>query len=202
MCFMIAMDPREEQWNREVRLFFHDRIFAKVLEPIVPQWLKPNHLTVFRMILTPFVLWFLQQESYVVGVPLFLFAAVTDTWDGSLARTRKQITSWGVMYDPIADKLLIGSVLFLIVLEHVNRFLGLSLLAVEVVIIIGGLYGKLRGDIRPANWWGKAKMVTEVVGIFLLLMALWFRVDLLIMISVKVLAVALIVAIVSILSRL
>lgn len=183
------------------RLYLHDRFFARFIEPMIPASLRPNHVTVFRMLLTPIVLWFLYAENYKIGVPLFLFAALTDAFDGSLARVRNQITPWGIMYDPLADKLLIGSVLFLIVLEHVNLYLGFSLFAVEVVIILGAWLQWRRGKINAANFWGKAKMVAEVVGITFLLVALWFDVNLLVDVSTGTLAVALIVAIVSIFSR-
>ena len=193
---------REKQWNTDIRLLWHDNFFAWTFGRVIPRFVRPNHLTALRMTLTPIVLMLLNAESYSIGVPLFLFAAVTDAFDGSLARTRRQITTWGVIYDPIADKILIGSVLFLIVLQHVNRALGLSLLGVETAIVVGGLYLRSRGQIRPANVWGKVKMVAEVLGILVLLIALWFKVNLLISLSVQILAVALIVAIVSILTRL
>lgn len=184
-----------------VLLHLHDRLFAVIVEPLLPTTLRPNHITVFRMLLTPFVLYFLYRENYSIGVPMFLFAALTDAFDGSLARVRNQVTDWGILYDPLADKLLIGSVLFLIVLQHVNLYLGFSLLVIEAVIVVGAWLRRRRGKVQPANFWGKAKMVSEVVGITLLLAALWFDVNLLVDISTGTLAIALIVAIVSIFSR-
>ena len=146
----------------------------------------------------PSVLFFLSRGNYALGVPLFLFAALTDWFDGSLARCRGQITKWGIIYDPIADKLLVGSVLFIIVLDHINYSLGVALLVVEAVMIGGGWYGSLGGRIEPANKWGKRKMVAEVVGIMLLLLALWFKINLLVDFSAGTLALALVFAIISI----
>jgi CDP-diacylglycerol--glycerol-3-phosphate 3-phosphatidyltransferase len=111
------------------------------------------------------------------------------------------VTEWGIIYDPIVDKMLIGSVLFVIVLDHVNYWLGMALLGVEAFMIVVGWYRKLQGTIEPANVWGKIKMVAEVCGIMLLLLALWFRVSLLVEASTGTLALALVFAIVSILSR-
>ncbi|MBI4457378.1 CDP-alcohol phosphatidyltransferase family protein, partial [Candidatus Uhrbacteria bacterium] len=140
-------------------------------------------------------------ENYNVGVPLFLFVAMTDALDGSLARIRRQVSEWGIVHDPIADKLLISSVLFVIVLEHINFAIGIALIAVESVMLIGGWYRKVHGTVEPAERWGKLKMATEVVAILILLLALWLRVDLLIDISNGTLALALVFAIVSILVR-
>jgi CDP-diacylglycerol--glycerol-3-phosphate 3-phosphatidyltransferase len=176
-------------------------MYRFVLDPFIPQWVKPNHITVARIFLTPAVIYFLFIENYAVGVPFFLFVALTDALDGSMARVRRQITEWGIMYDPLADKLLIGSVLFVIVLHHINFLLGIALLVVEVGMIIGGWVRKRRGKIEQANVWGKIKMVAEVCGISLLLIALWLNVNLLVDLSTGTLAVALVVAIVSILSR-
>lgn len=191
----------DEKWNRDIKLFPHDYLFKWVVEPWVPRWLHPNMVTVLRMLLTPFVLLFLAQDNYRIGVPFFLFVALTDAFDGSLARVRKQITEWGILYDPIADKMLIGSVLLVIVLRHINFYLGAGLIAVEAIMLAGGWYYRVRGRVEPAGGWGKLKMITEVIGILILLASLWFDVDLLVDISNGTLALALVFAILSILVR-
>ncbi|MEA3248761.1 MAG: CDP-alcohol phosphatidyltransferase family protein [Patescibacteria group bacterium] len=180
----------------------HDKIYRCVLDPLIPKSVRPNHVTVIRIFMVPFVIYFLYIGNYAVGVPLFLFASLTDALDGSMARVRKQITRWGILYDPLADKMLIGAVLFLIVLQHVNFYLGLALIMVEVIMIVGAWIRSRRGLVEPANFWGKLKMFVEVVGISLLLVALWLDISLLVDLSVGTLAVALAVAIVSIMSRL
>ncbi len=192
----------DDRWNASIVLYPSDRLFAATIEPLVPRAVRPNHLTVLRLMLIPFVLYFLSAERYAVGVPLFLFAALTDWFDGSLARVRKQVTEWGIVYDPLVDKLLIGSVLFVIVLDHINFILGMALLGVEAFMIAAGWHrNRKTGRIEPANIWGKIKMVSEVCGIMLLLLALWFKVNLLIDLSTGTLGLALTFAIVSILSR-
>lgn len=191
----------EDRWNSQIVLYPTDRIFRAVFAPLIPRWVRPNHLTVLRLLLIPAVLYYLSVERYAVGVPLFIFAALTDWFDGSLARNRRQITEWGVIYDPIVDKLLIGSVLFLIVLEHINYALGVALLAVEVFIIVVGWLRRRRGVVEPANVWGKIKMMAEVGGILLLLAALWSRLNLFVELSTGTLAIALVFAIISIFSR-
>lgn len=192
----------DDRWNANIALYPSDRLFAATFGRLVPRAVRPNHLTVLRLLLIPFVLYFLSAERYGVGVPLFLFAALTDWFDGSLARNRRQVTEWGIMYDPLVDKLLIGSVLFVIVLDHINFTLGMALLGVEAFMIaVGWFRNRTSGRIEPANIWGKIKMVAEVCGIMLLLLALWFKVNLLVDLSTGTLGLALTFAIVSILSR-
>ncbi|MFH2063377.1 MAG: CDP-alcohol phosphatidyltransferase family protein [bacterium] len=192
----------DERWNEKIKLLPQDRLYAWTLDRFLPSGLVPNHLTLLRFLLTPIVVYLLYVENYDWGVPLFLFAAWTDTLDGSMARVRRKITEWGIVYDPLADKLLIGSVLFLIVLRHINLYLGFGLLAVESLMIVGGWFMRRRGTVQPANFLGKIKMVAEVFGITLLLMALWLDVSLLVDLSNGTLGVALVVAIASLLTRL
>ncbi|MFH1712189.1 MAG: CDP-alcohol phosphatidyltransferase family protein [Patescibacteria group bacterium] len=181
------------------KLFPHDYLL-KPLVFLIPQAVKPNHITVFRMIMTPVVLWLLLIENYQIGVPLFIFIALTDALDGSLARLRKQITAWGTFYDPVADKLLIGSVILLIVIKYVNPILAVALIAVELMIIVGGWYKRHNGAVQSANIWGKIKMFLEVCGVMFLLISLWFGADIFVDISNGTLVLAVIFAIVSLLT--
>ncbi len=190
-----------DRWNANIVLHPTDRLFRAVLAPLFPKWVHPNHLTVLRLLLIPAVLYYLAIERYGIGVSLFLAVSLTDWFDGALARTRGQITEWGIVYDPVVDKLLIGSVLFVVVLNHVNFELGMALLGVEAFMIAAGWYRRLQGKIEPANVWGKIKMVSEVVGVMLLLIALWSKVDLFVNLSTGTLSLALIFAIISIFSR-
>lgn len=191
-----------DRWNKNVPRYPTDRLFDLVFEPLIPAAVLPNHITVFRMFLVPAVVYFLYKEQYSVGVPLFLFAALTDWFDGALARSRRKITEWGILYDPIADKLLIGSVLFIIVLRHINYVLGMCLLVVELCFVVAAWVKKRRdGVVEPANVWGKVKMVAEVAGIMMLLTALWSGIDLFVDLSNGTLAVALVAALVSVFWR-
>jgi CDP-diacylglycerol--glycerol-3-phosphate 3-phosphatidyltransferase len=191
-----------EKWNGNIRVLPHDRLLAATFIRLIPSRIHPNHLTILRFLLTPLVLWFLGTGRYGIGVPLFLLVAFTDALDGSLARVRRQISEWGILYDPVADKLFVGSVLAVIVLKHINLALGLTLIAFEAAVIAVGWVRLRRGIIEPANIWGKIKMIFEVTGIFCLLLAVWFQADLLMDISVRTFILALIFAIVSVLVRL
>lgn len=188
---MVVRDP--------AKLFPHDYLLRPLVR-MIPDRVMPNHLTIFRMMLTPIVLWFLYEEWYSIGVPLFLFAAITDAFDGSLARWRHQISAWGTLFDPIADKMLIGSVVLLIVVRHVNPYLALALVLVELLLIAGGWYRRQQGRVGTANVWGKVKMVLQVIGVTFLLISLWLGIDLFVDLSNGTFALALVFAIVSLLT--
>ncbi len=190
-----------KEWNANIKLLPHDRLLAATLIPLLPAWLKPNHVTVARMFLTPVVVYLLATANYGWGLTLFLFTGLTDALDGSLARVRRQITDWGTIFDPVADKLFIGSALVVIVIRYINFNLGMALLLAEAAIIVQGWYKVRHGRIEPANVWGKIKMVFEVAGVASLLVALWSGIDLWQDVSASTLAIALVFAIVTVLSR-
>lgn len=155
------------------QLFPHDRLVAAVFNPIIPRFVKPNHITVFRFLTTPFAVFLLYFEYYAVGIPFFLFVAFTDVLDGTLARTRKQITRWGAVYDPVADKLLIGSVLLLVILRFVDFTLAMAVIFVDLITILAGVFQMGRGKVVMANRFGKTKMVLQVLGVSLVLLAIF-----------------------------
>lgn len=155
------------------KLYAHDRLLRATVLRLIPGFVTPNVLTWLRFVLTPFVLYLLYVGDYAAGVPLFVLTAFTDALDGSLARVRKQITEWGSVYDPIADKVLIGSVLLLIVIRHMNPAFGIAIVALEALIVIGGVIRKRRGDVLMANGVGKVKMLLQFFGVTFLLLAVW-----------------------------
>jgi CDP-diacylglycerol--glycerol-3-phosphate 3-phosphatidyltransferase len=157
--------------NDNVRLFPHDPLMRVLFVRWLPRWVRPNHFTVIRFLFTPVVLYVLWQGRWLETTGLFLFAAFTDVLDGSTARLRKQITMWGTVADPIADKLLIGSVSLLFVARVIGLWLAIAILLMEVLVISGVLYRRYRGKMSSANVFGKTKMLLQVTAIFLLLLS-------------------------------
>jgi cardiolipin synthase len=171
------------------------------MEPFFPAWVKPNHITVLRFIMIPFVLGFLAMENYVVGIPLFFVAGFTDMVDGSLARVRRQITEWGIAYDPIADKLLVGLTLALLVLMQVgNTLLATVLLSIEGVLLLTNIAVRQFHIVRMATASGKVKMFLEVSGIVLMLFASAWKHSGLFTVSLYFLGGAIIAALLSVVS--
>jgi len=165
--------------------------------PFIPRWISPNMITWVRILGIPFVLYTLYFGFYNVGVPLFIFLAFTDALDGSVARIRNRITDWGTLYDPLADKILISTVVLLIVVKHINIIFGLLIVIIESIIVLVGFYRKSNGKITSANVFGKTKMALQVIGVSLLLIAVWAGVDLFIPMSIGTLSLAIIFAVVS-----
>ena len=98
-------------------------------------------------------------------------------------------------------KLLIGTVLAVIAIQLINPYLGLGLILIELPLLVCGWRRAQNGLITQANVWGKAKMVFEVIGLGLLLLAAWLQVDMLIGISTNTLVLAMVFAIVNVLVR-
>ena len=176
----------------------HDYLFKYTFDQVIPDIVSPNAITILRFILTPFVIWLLAVENFDLGIPLFLFAAFTDALDGSIARLRDEVTDWGTFYDPVADKLLISTTVLLIVIKYINLWLALIIVGIEMMIIYGGYKHRQEGG-KPtsANFYGKMKMMLQVLGVTFLLMAVWFGVDLFIPMSVGTFAVAIVFAVIS-----
>ena len=184
--------------NDNVRVYFHDRLLKRTLLRFVPHDVKPNHLTILRALLIPFVLYYLWLERWEVVVPLFLFTAFTDVLAGSLPRTRQQITMWGTVADPIADKFLIGSVVLLFVAREINIVFAAIIVILELLIVLTAVIKKKRGkQYFSANWYGKVKMFFQCVGVTALLIARWSGIDLFVPFSVGTLSVAIAFAIMS-----
>ncbi|MFA6131744.1 MAG: CDP-alcohol phosphatidyltransferase family protein [Patescibacteria group bacterium] len=196
--FLKKFHPKAER--DPYRLFLHDRLMAATILKLIPKFVLPNHITILRLVLTPFVLWFLITEQYAIGVPLFFAAAFTDAVDGSLARTRRQITAWGTLADPVVDKLLIGLVVLLFVIKYIGLYFGLLIVFFEVVIIAGAFFRKYKGSFVSANVFGKIKMILQVAGVMFLLISLWADFDLFKSVSVGTFTLAILFAILSLLS--
>jgi CDP-diacylglycerol--glycerol-3-phosphate 3-phosphatidyltransferase len=136
----------------------------------------PNALTLLRIFLVPFLVVVLLTKfdgRETVGLLIFLTAVATDFLDGWLARRRGEITTLGTLLDPIADKLLISAA-FISLVE-----LGLAPAWMVVVVIgrefaVSGLrsIASGRGIVIPASGWGKAKMLTQIAAVSLLILAL------------------------------
>ena len=182
------------------RIFWHDRVLAATVLKLFPKIITPNHITAFRFIATPIVVILMLYEHYYVGLIAFLLVAFTDAIDGSMARTRKQVTEWGKIYDPVADKILIGSMVFIIVLRYIDFWTAIIIVGIEFVIITVAWIRRVKGYKVEANIWGKIKMILQVAGVSILLLSIIFDWVALIPYASGTLYVAIAFAIVSLLS--
>jgi CDP-diacylglycerol--glycerol-3-phosphate 3-phosphatidyltransferase/cardiolipin synthase len=145
-------------------------------------WNLPNILTMLRIVLVPFFVWFLIADapglhSQASGwrwaaVAAFAVAIYTDKLDGDIARSRGLVTDFGKIADPIADKLLTGSALVMLsLLNELPWWITLVILVREWGITALRFF-VIRYGVIPASRGGKLKTVVQTVAIFLYLLPL------------------------------
>lgn len=119
--------------------------------------------------IVPFVIVFMFLErpwARQVAVLLFVVGALTDLLDGYLARLRGDVTLVGKLLDPMADKLLVSSVLIALVeMERLPGWLVILLISREFVISTLRLLALLHGAVIPAAFGGKLKTFLQMLGI-------------------------------------
>ncbi|MCP2604642.1 CDP-diacylglycerol--glycerol-3-phosphate 3-phosphatidyltransferase [Candidatus Aminicenantes bacterium AH-873-B07] len=133
----------------------------------------PNWLTTLRIFLVPPLVVVLLTEfegSEPIALSIFLLAAITDWFDGYLARKRNQITLLGKFLDPIADKLLIASVFIsLVEMNVVPAWMVVIIIGREIAVTGFRAIAASHGHNIPAGLSGKIKMAIEVITITLLI---------------------------------
>lgn len=129
----------------------------------------PNVLTIIRFLLIPVFAVFLTQDVRAVAAFIYCTACATDILDGYLARKNNQITQFGRYMDPLADKLIQLTAVFILGIKRdIPMFIPYIALAKEGLMIIGGyvLYKKLNFKI-VSNWFGKLTTILFFVAILL-----------------------------------
>ena len=132
----------------------------------------PNKLTVLRIILTPLFMLSLVWQfpyHYIVALFVFIFASLTDFFDGKIARQQGIVTDFGKFLDPLADKMLTTSAFLGFIVLHIGD--GAVWIAF-IVLFREFLVSSLRlvavssgGKVIAANIWGKLKTVTQMIAI-------------------------------------
>ncbi|HHT48168.1 MAG TPA: CDP-diacylglycerol--glycerol-3-phosphate 3-phosphatidyltransferase [Firmicutes bacterium] len=134
-----------------------------------------DYLTLLRIVLTPVCIYFLfvpMEHKEIYAAAVFIVAALTDGLDGYVARIRKETTAFGKSFDPIADKILIGSALYsLFMLGKVSWWVVAVILAREVLITILRSKAKKKGLSVAAGIWGKLKTFTQIVAIIMTILS-------------------------------
>jgi CDP-diacylglycerol--glycerol-3-phosphate 3-phosphatidyltransferase len=128
----------------------------------------PNSLTILRIFFVPLlVVVLLTRESHfeVWGVLILLTAAATDAMDGYFARKRSEITTLGILLDPIADKLLISAAFIsLVEMGLVPAWMVVIIIGREFIVLGLRSIASAEGLIIPASALGKTKMVLQVLA--------------------------------------
>lgn len=125
----------------------------------------PNAITALRIAITPLVGWLILGDDLGerwAAFLVFVVAAVSDVVDGKLARDQDQITRFGQLLDPIADKLLVlVTFLPLYGLGLLPLWLVILVLAREVAITAFRQFALSRGEVIAASGWGKSKAMVQ-----------------------------------------
>ena len=136
----------------------------------------PNALTLLRIFMVPFLVVVLLTRfsgREYAGLAIFLVAAVTDFFDGYIARKRNQMTRLGALLDPIADKLLMSAA-FISLVEmdptHVPAWMVVIIIGREFAVSGLRSIAAQQGVTIAASPLGKGKMVSQVITISLLIL--------------------------------
>ena len=134
----------------------------------------PNALTLFRIFLVPLLVVILltrMPAKEYLALMVFLLAALTDALDGYWARRFKKVTTLGTLLDPIADKLLVSAALVSLVdLQEADAWAVCIIIGREFAVSGLRSIAAAHGIVIPASKLGKWKMVTQVVGISLMIL--------------------------------
>lgn len=129
----------------------------------------PNKLTVLRIAIVPLMIATLLigfPHHYLVSGLLFGIAALTDFFDGRIARKRNLITDFGKFADPLADKILVISALVCFAeLSITSSVVAIVVLFREFAVTSIRLVAASNGKVVAANMWGKAKTVSQIIAI-------------------------------------
>lgn len=126
----------------------------------------PNALTLFRIILIPLFIYFAIKEYYCASLLVFIIASLTDTFDGIIAREFKYVSSFGKIFDPLADKVLVASALIILTLWGlVYWWITFLILARELIMTILRNFLTRKKFFLSANIFGKMKTTVQMVTI-------------------------------------
>ena len=139
----------------------------------------PNKLTIIRMLLVPImvIIPFLNIQGEWMGVPttywiinaIFIIASITDKFDGYLARSRNQVTTFGKFLDPLADKILVlAAMIMLVEFGKLPAWIPIIVLTREFIVSGYRLIAVEKGGkVIAASVLGKLKTVTQMLAIIL-----------------------------------
>lgn len=142
-------------------------------------WTIPNLLTYFRIFLIPFIVWLVfvnSWESLTLAFVLYGLSALSDTFDGILARKLNQSTEWGAYIDPLADKLLVWAmygVFCTIPLLHIPWYLVLPIVLRDLWVTWLRGYAKKHQLTFKTSLLAKAKTTFQMIGLTIILVFMW-----------------------------
>lgn len=128
----------------------------------------PNALTLFRFLLIPVFIYLMSIDQMMPALAVFIIASLTDILDGWIARKYNLITDFGKLFDPLADKLMVLSLLMMFVVKDIAPFAAIAILFVkEMLLMIGGILLLKRNLVVYSQRIGKIAQFVTVVALIL-----------------------------------
>ena len=136
----------------------------------------PNKLTVLRVIMVPFFVFFMLTDAggaagKWIALAIFCVASLTDMLDGKIARARNLVTNFGKFMDPLADKLLVASALICLTAQgRLAAWISIIIISREFIISGFRLVASDNGIVIAASYWGKFKTTFQMIAVVLLIL--------------------------------
>lgn len=133
----------------------------------------PNQLTITRIILTPIFAFFFLVENITlnkISLIIFLIAALTDWYDGWLARKFNYISDLGKFLDPLADKILTSTAFFcFVVIGILNFWMVLIIVIRDLMVTLLRIFGQLKNRSFSTSYLAKIKTTLQMIFLYYLL---------------------------------
>jgi len=133
----------------------------------------PNQLTVLRIILSPvFLFFFLSEVIWMkqASIVIYIIAALSDWYDGWLARKFNYITSWGKFWDPLADKILTSSAFIgFAIADLIPFWMVIIIVGRDVMITLLRVFADMKNYNFTTSYYAKWKTVIQMVFLYYLL---------------------------------
>ena len=163
----------------------------------------PNKLTILRVILIPFFVFFLISPFFdgygnYIALAIFIIASLTDMADGKIARKYNLVTNFGKFMDPLADKLLVCSAMICLVdLKLIPVWVVLIIIAREFIISGFRLVASDNGIVIAASYWGKFKTTFQMLMVIVIIFIINLQLGWLNILGTILIYVALVLTVVS-----
>ena len=136
----------------------------------------PNKLTVLRVIMVPFFVFFMLTDvggaaNKWIALAIFVIASLTDMLDGKIARKYNLVTNFGKFMDPLADKLLVCSAMICLIEKgQLAAWIVVIIIAREFIISGFRLIASDNGVVIAASYWGKFKTTFQMLMVIVLIL--------------------------------
>ncbi len=133
----------------------------------------PNQLTVLRIILSPLFLYFFLSDVILmkqVSVVIYIIAALSDWYDGWLARKFNYITSWGKFWDPLADKILTSAAFIgFAIVDLIPWWMVIIIVGRDVIITLLRVFADMKNYAFTTSYYAKWKTMLQMIFLYYLL---------------------------------